>query len=55
MWVIRDGRAERRAIKLGAVRGDETAIDAGLSGGDRIVIDGVDQLSEGTRVTEKKR
>ena len=55
VWVVRDSRAERRAVTLGAARSDEVAVAAGLNGGERIVIDGADHLADGARVTEAKR
>jgi RND family efflux transporter MFP subunit len=55
VWVVRDGRAERRAVTVGTTRGDDVAIAAGLSGGERIVVDRTDHLAEGARVTEEKR
>lgn len=54
VWVVRDGRAERRAITAGPVRGDEVDITAGLNGGEKIVVDPPDNLADG-RVTEAKR
>jgi RND family efflux transporter MFP subunit len=55
VWVIREGRVERRAVTVGPARGDEVAIAAGLSGGDRVVVEGPANLAEGTRVTETKQ
>jgi len=55
VWVVRDGRAERRAVTVGTTRGDDVAIAAGLSGGEKIVVDRTDHLAEGARVTEEKR
>jgi RND family efflux transporter MFP subunit len=55
VWVVRDGRAERRAVTVGTTRGEEVAIAAGLSGGEKIVVDRTDHLAEGARVTEEKR
>jgi HlyD family secretion protein len=54
VWVVRDGRVERRAVTVDSQQGDEVNIAAGLSGGDRIVVDGPDQLAEDARVTETK-
>jgi RND family efflux transporter MFP subunit len=54
VWVVRDGRAEPRAVTVATTRGEEVAIAAGLSGGERVVIDRTDTLAEGTRVTEQK-
>jgi RND family efflux transporter MFP subunit len=55
VWVVRDGRAERRPVTVGMTRGDDVAIAAGLSGGEKIVVDRTDHLAEGARVTEEKR
>ena len=55
VWVVRDGRAEPRAVTIGSTRGDDVAIAAGLSGGEKVVIDRADGLAEGARVTEEKR
>jgi HlyD family secretion protein len=54
VWVVQGGRAERRAITTGSTRGDEVTISAGLNGGERIVIDPVENLADGP-VTEAKR
>ena len=55
VWVIRNSRAERRAVTLGAVHGDEVEVTAGLSGGEKIMIEGGEDLTDGARVTEAKR
>ena len=55
VWLVRDGRVERRAIRLGAARGDDVAVVAGLGGGERVVVEGPDNLAEGAKVTEAKR
>ena len=55
VWAVRDGRVVRRAVILGATRGDEVSVAAGLNGGEKIVLDGADKLIEGSRVTEGKR
>lgn len=53
VWVVRDGRVERRAIALGLVRDEEAVVASGLEGGERVVIEGAEGLSEGVRVAEK--
>lgn len=53
VWVVRDGRLERRAVSVGARRGDEVTIVAGLTGGERVVVAGPDNLADGIRVTEQ--
>jgi HlyD family secretion protein len=55
VWLVKDGRLERRAVTVGATRANEVTVAAGLSGGERIVVDGPDELAEGTRITEAKR
>ena len=39
-----------RQVKLGPSEGDETAIDAGLAPGDRVVVEGAERLREGSKV-----
>ena len=55
VWVVRDDRVERRAVTLGATRGDEVTIEAGLKDGEKIVVEGPADLAEAARVTEAKR
>jgi RND family efflux transporter MFP subunit len=55
VWVARNGAVERRAVTVGGMRGDEITIAAGLNGGEKVVVAGGDNLSEGARVTEEKR
>lgn len=55
VWLARNGRAERRAITVAARRGDEVTVAAGLSSGDRVILDAPGDLAEGARVTEAKR
>jgi RND family efflux transporter MFP subunit len=55
VWVVRDGRVERRAITVATKSGDEATVASGLSSGERIVVEGADGLTDGARVTEKKQ
>jgi RND family efflux transporter MFP subunit len=55
VWVVKNDRVERRAVTVGVKRTDEVTIAAGLSGGERVVIEGPDNLADGVRVTEIKR
>ncbi len=54
VWVMRDGRVERRAVTVAQTDGDETLIGAGVSGGESVVADPPPGLTDGTRVVEKK-
>ncbi len=53
VWVVRDGKAERRAVTLAGTQGGEAAVTAGLNEGEKVVINPPPQLTEGARVTEK--
>jgi RND family efflux transporter MFP subunit len=50
VFVYREGRVERRAVRLGQARGDEQEVMAGLSGGEQIVVKGLEGLRDGLRV-----
>lgn len=54
VFVHRDGRVERRAVRLGQVRGNEHEVLAGLSDGDQVVTTGAKQLRDGQSVRVKK-
>ncbi len=54
VWVVKEGRVERRAIKTGEVDGEEIQVLAGLSSGDRVVLDPPAQLVDGATVRERK-
>jgi hypothetical protein len=45
----------RRAVTVDGTRGDQSIIAAGLNGGDRIVIEGPDDLADNAAVTEAKK
>jgi HlyD family secretion protein len=53
VFVVREERAERRAVKVGATEGERTEILSGLSVGDRVVVEGPDTLVDGARVKER--
>jgi RND family efflux transporter MFP subunit len=49
-WIVTDGRLRRQALRAGAERGDQVAIEQGLAGGEALVIGDAAGLSDGTRV-----
>jgi multidrug efflux system membrane fusion protein len=52
VYVIKpDNTAEVRKIVSTLTEGDEAAIDSGLEPGENVVIDGVDKLQQGTKVS----
>lgn len=55
VFILEKGRAERRAITLGSARNDEVLVLAGLAAGEKVIVDGPENLAEGDRVQEAKR
>jgi len=54
VWVVQNGRAERRAITLAVGTADEAVISAGVSGGERVVVSPPAGMKNGDPVKEKK-
>jgi RND family efflux transporter MFP subunit len=54
VFVVRDGKVERRAVGLGRARGNDQEVLAGLADGDQIVTAGLKDLKDGQHVTVKK-
>jgi HlyD family secretion protein len=54
VWVVRNDKVERRAVTLGERRGSEATIVAGLTGGERVVVDAPGNLKDGASVKEAK-
>jgi RND family efflux transporter MFP subunit len=52
VFVVRDGRAERRAVTVGTTDGDAAVVLAGIAPGETVVAEGADQLADGDRVEE---
>lgn len=50
VWAVRDGRAVRTAVTVGVQGPELVEIVDGLSPGDRVVVSGADQVSEGDRL-----
>lgn len=55
VFVVRDGRVERRAVKAGAADGDQVEIVSGLTAGEQVVVDGPATMKDGDRVSVKER
>jgi len=53
VYLVREGRLERRAVKVGADRGADVEVLAGLSDGEQVVAVGPDGLKDGQRVHVK--
>jgi HlyD family secretion protein len=54
VFIFREGKAERRAIKVGGTRGDDQEVVAGLMEGDQLVVRSAQKLSDGQQVELKK-
>jgi hypothetical protein len=47
VWLLRDGRAVRQAVRVGVQGEDLVEIVSGVAAGDRVVVSGTDKVSEG--------
>ncbi|MGH7277438.1 MAG: efflux RND transporter periplasmic adaptor subunit, partial [Candidatus Rokuibacteriota bacterium] len=47
VFVYREGKVERRAVRLGRARGNDQEVTAGLSDGEQVVSTGVNDLRDG--------
>jgi RND family efflux transporter MFP subunit len=54
VYLVRDQKLERRAVSLGAERGNDVEILAGLAPGDKLVVSGAEKLHEGQTVEVKQ-
>jgi len=50
VFVVKDDRVDRRAVRLGLETGDDVEVVSGLTAGERVVIDAPPQLKDGDRV-----
>ncbi len=53
VWCLRDGKAERRYVRLGGNAGSRVIVLEGLAPGDEIITDGAQKVSQGTPCTVK--
>jgi RND family efflux transporter MFP subunit len=54
VFVVHDGRAERRAVTVIDTQGDDSVLSAGVSAGESVVVDSPAGLADGTAVKGKK-
>jgi len=50
VYLLRDGKVERRAVSLGIDRGTDVAVLAGVTPGDSVVVKGPESLRDGEKV-----
>ncbi len=53
VWVVRDGKVEKRAVKVGAAKDEQVPVTDGLAGGESIVVDAPKRLRDGAAVELK--
>ena len=53
VWVVRDGKVEKRAVKVGSAKDEQVPVTAGLAGGETIVVDAPKRLRNGGAVELK--
>jgi len=54
VFIVRDGRAERRAVTVSSQRDEEVLVSAGVAAGERVVVEWPKGLTAGTVVRETK-
>jgi len=54
VFVVQNGRAERRAVTVANVLNDNALLSAGVSAGEKVVLDPATELTDGMRVVEMK-
>jgi RND family efflux transporter MFP subunit len=54
VFVVQNGRAERRAVTVTDTQGDDSVLSAGVSAGESVIVDSPAGLTDGVAVKEKK-
>ncbi|MCC6793998.1 MAG: efflux RND transporter periplasmic adaptor subunit [Candidatus Hydrogenedentes bacterium] len=54
VWVVKDGKVERRAVTVSSETGNDVTIAAGVSGGETVVMNPPATIAEGDKITEVK-
>jgi RND family efflux transporter MFP subunit len=54
VFVVRDGHVERRAVTVSDTQGDDSVLNAGVSAGEKVVVNAPANLQDGMAVKEKK-
>ena len=50
VWIVRDGKLQKRDVDAGPVSGNFREIRSGLSGGEQLLVGGIETPKEGQRV-----
>ena len=51
LFVVQDGKAEIRRVKVGGEKGADAVLDSGLSGGEQVIVQGMESLRPGAAVS----
>jgi RND family efflux transporter MFP subunit len=54
VFTAQNGRAERRAVTVSSTSGNETELSAGVTAGDKVIVDPQPDLKDGAKVKEAK-
>lgn len=54
VFIVHDGHAERRAVTVSETQNDDSALSAGVSAGEKVIVDAPADLKDGMAVKEKK-
>jgi HlyD family secretion protein len=54
IFVVQKNRAERRAVTIGTVQNDDAVVLAGVSGGEKVIVDPPPGLVDGAAIKEKR-
>ena len=54
IWVVKDAKVERRAVKIGQEQNGGVPVLSNLTGGEKVVLEGAEGLKDGDAVQEKK-
>lgn len=50
VWIVSDGKAEKRSISTGGFSGNGVVVESGLENGDLLIVEGTQKVSTGTAV-----
>ena len=53
VWTVRGDSAVRTAVTTGRLVNDGIVLTGGVAAGDRVVVDGMQKIGEGSKVTER--
>ncbi len=52
VWVVNEGKAEKRFVQLGPISGNYYAVDSGVEVGETVVVEGMNKVAEGAPIKE---